>query len=272
MGIVAKETLEEDLQLESSAPLSCLFYGALDGSLSLEEDVPYQPIVNASLDSDVGLEGDIDSLYGAAAFCEDYVQATPELDYSRPLYHLITEGLDLEISLILPKGLFTLDLGDGIDFDAQGEQSEAEAVEGDVWECWVLNTQDALPSVYSGFNFNSYAQFQGVTYAASKQGVYKITDEHDEDFHSGVLFPETSFGMINHKRFRTGYLGFSGGKPAVKVKSDNGKERVLQVVRNEFKVSRDQAGRKWQFAVQDFGTLDFVEIQPILLSKGRRNG
>ena len=222
----------------------------------------------------------IESLGGLQCIAEmnraNHVQATEKMTlgadmlFGRPIFHSIEEVVDITVSMAMPKGIFSLEaesLAHAEDLDGH---EDVEDPEEEIWDCWVLNTQELHPSVYSGFDFNSYAEFRNITYAASREGIFSITYDHNEQFQPGVILPATSLGLTNAKRFRAGYIGFSGGKPSVKVKADNGAEVVLKVVRNKFVVPRNQVGRRWQFTLAEFESLEFVEIYPIILTKSRQ--
>ncbi len=181
----------------------------------------------------------------------------------------VLEEFFLEVSFLVPQGVFSFSLDDEFDSVDWTDEEDAEA-ETEVWDCWVLNGQEFFPSVYSGFDFNSYAVMDGKAYGTSKAGIYSIGSDHEEEFQAGIILPPTSLGMTQNKRFRVGYVGFSGGQPAVKVQVDGGEARVFRVVRNRFPLQRDLVGRKWQFALADFDTLEFVELFPIILHRSRK--
>ncbi len=263
-------TLEEQLGVNDLASKQALFDALADTGLDLIDLLQHYKSIRMGLSEVIDLASALGLYHVNQEQVDEGLGVSPELAFKRSLYKAIHEGIGLEISFLFPQGVFGHDIEDEFDLEDEPGQEDVGDVEDEVWDCWVLNTQELNPSVYSGFNFNSYAEYQGVTYATSKDGIYELSDEHDEKFQTGVVLPATSLGMANAKRFRLGYLGFVGGVPAVKAVVDDGQERVFKVVRNKFTLHRDMVGRRWQFTVAEFESLDFVELFPIILTKSRQ--
>ena len=72
-------------------------------------------------------------------------------------------------------------------------------LDGEVWECWVMTSNKFNISVYSGFEFNSYAVFNGVAYGCKSDGIFKLSGDTDDGaaFNSGIVLPETDFGALD---------------------------------------------------------------------------
>lgn len=160
-------------------------------------------------------------------------------------YLSITEGMKLNVTIII---------GD------------------EVYDCFVLNTPKFLPSVYSGFNFNSYCEYQGRAFGANSEGLFELTGETDngDTIHTGAQFHETDFGMRNQKRFRKAYIGISGASPVMVMETDDG-ERKAYTINNKGKVdaSRSIHGKEWTLSVADFDTLENIYLVPVILSRGK---
>jgi len=141
---------------------------------------------------------------------------------------------------------------------------------GEVYECYVLNTPKFLPSMYSGFNFNSYCVFENRAFAANGTGIYELTGDTDAGtaIHSGVLMHNSDFGAPHQKRFRRGYLGISGGSPVMVLETEDG-GRLAYTIDNNGKAvfSHEQKSKKWTLSVSDFDELDSIKLIPVILSR-----
>lgn len=157
------------------------------------------------------------------------------------LHELIEDGMGIEVSVIL---------------------------EGEAWECWVLNTSAFHVSVYSGYNYNSYAVFNDIAYGCKSDGIYELSGDDDDGaaFHSGIILPQTNFGADNKKRFRRAWMGVSGNDLTLKVETETG-NKTYQMVDSEIGITRDLKGRSWTFSLEDFDSLDSISLVPVILSK-----
>jgi len=141
---------------------------------------------------------------------------------------------------------------------------------GDIYECYVLNTPKFYPSVYSGFEFNSFCVFENRAFGANDTGIFELTGSTDNNatIHSGVILSGTDFGSPNQKRFRKGYLGISGSAPVMVFETDEGKRQAYTVDTNgKITVSHELKGKSWVLSVADFDTLDSIKLIPIILTK-----
>jgi hypothetical protein len=143
-------------------------------------------------------------------------------------------------------------------------------LDGEVWQCYVLNTPHFHPSVYSGFDFNSYCVYENKAYGANGTGIYELTGNTDigEKIRTGVILSKTDFGMPNHKRFRNGYLGVAGDLPVMVFETENG-ERVTYAINKEGKVvgSHGLKSKKWVLSIADYDTLTYTKLIPIILTR-----
>lgn len=157
------------------------------------------------------------------------------------LQELIQDGMALEVSVVL---------------------------DGELWECWVLNTSAFHVSVYSGYNYNSYAVFNDTAYGCKSDGIYELSGDDDDgtEFHSGIILPQTKFGADNKKRFRRAWMGVSGNDLTLKVETESG-SRTYSMVDTEIGITRDLKGRSWTFSLEDFDSLDSISLVPVILSK-----
>jgi hypothetical protein len=143
-----------------------------------------------------------------------------------------------------------------------GGQGLAEA---DLYLTYALTGYTFEPSVYSGFDFNSYAQAGSRVYAAKDDGVYLLggDDDHGQAIHPGVKIGPSNFGSHHRKRLRAIHLDAQGA-PEVRV-SDGGHDGYFQEDRGRFIVSRDIEGSELTVDIGGFETLSHVEFSVIPL-------
>jgi hypothetical protein len=173
----------------------------------------------------------------------DIVYAADALSYGQVLQGILQDGLYFYADLVL---------------------------DGAIYQCWVLNTKEFHPSVYSGFDFNSFCRFQGVPYGARADGIYRLDGSTDEGkaIHSGIVLSNTDFGLENFKRFRKAALGVSAsGVPLLKVETEDGSSKVFEVQQKQASITRDLKGRRWTFSLAEFDELDFIELFPVVLAR-----
>lgn len=141
-------------------------------------------------------------------------------------------------------------------------------LDDEVWECWVLNGSAFNMSVYSAFEFNSFATFNNAAYGCRSDGIYRLDGSTDngETIHSGVVLPETSFNSSNKKRFRKAFFCLSGGSPSIRMETESGNQ-TYSITNSRANLSRSQYGRTWTVKIQDFDTLDQVDLIPIILTR-----
>jgi hypothetical protein len=141
---------------------------------------------------------------------------------------------------------------------------------GEVWECYVLNTPKFLPSMYSGFDFNSYCVSEGRVFGANDTGIFELTGSTDagSKIHTGVILSATDFEAPNQKRFRRGYLGISGDTPVMIFETETG-QREAYVIDEHGKTvaSSDLKSKKWKLSIVEFDMLDHIKLIPVVLTK-----
>jgi len=141
---------------------------------------------------------------------------------------------------------------------------------GEVWECYVLNTPKFMPSMYSGFDFNSYCVFENRAFGANSTGIYELTGSTDAgaEIHTGAILSKTDFGSANQKKFRKGYLDISGTTPKMILETESG-ERQAYSIDAQGKVTASTAlkSKKWTLSVAEFESLSSMKFIPIILTK-----
>lgn len=146
---------------------------------------------------------------------------------------------------------------------------ELAIIPGDVWEAWAFNGSTFEASVYSGYDFNSYADDEeGQIYAANESGIFILSGDTDagEAIHSGVILSPTMFGLMNRKRFRRAFLDVTGTLPIIRGEV-GGLGVSLPVVRERTMFPRILVGNKWTFLIADFDELGRVELFPVVVTR-----
>jgi hypothetical protein len=143
-------------------------------------------------------------------------------------------------------------------------------LDGEIWEAYVLNTPKFLPSMYSGFGFNSYCVYEGRAFGANDTGIYELVGDTDagEKIHTGVILSETDFSSPNQKKFRRGYLGISGDAPVMVFETESGQRQVYAIdTQGKVVFSSELKSKKWKLSIADFDTLESVKLIPVVLTK-----
>lgn len=143
-------------------------------------------------------------------------------------------------------------------------------LDGELWECFVLNTPRFHASMYSGYNFNSFCVFNGRAFGANDTGVFELTGSTDigNTIHTGVILKGTDFGAPNQKRMRRGYFGVSGSSPVLILETDSGQRQVYSIdTKGKTVASHELKSKSWTLSIADFDALDSVKLIPVILSK-----
>ena len=142
-----------------------------------------------------------------------------------------------------------------------------EPILAEDYETWVLNDNGFAPAAYSGWPFNSYAQYHGQYYAAGDAGLFLLggPDQDGVEIHSGIRLSKVNFSSNRQKRLRTMKLGATGDNVMVRLATDRGDEGFFSLNGDQIPVSRDIQGRDWVVDIQDFDELSFIEIIALIL-------
>ncbi len=178
-------------------------------------------------------------------------------------------GLSLNESLVLTEAVTSKGTLYNAVYDTL-KMSVTVELAGEVYECYVLNTPKFHPSMYSGFNFNSYCVFENRAFGANSTGIYELTGTTDAGtaISTGVVLSETDFGSRNYKRFRKGYLGISGSSPKMVLEDEDGSRKVYDISSEGMAVfSHEQKAKKWKLSLANFDTLDVMKLIPVVLRK-----
>jgi len=162
------------------------------------------------------------------------------------------------------------------------------SINGDVWSCWLINTESKGVARYTNFPFNSFAKAPwGAYVGATDTGLYELGGDTDdgEPITARIRSALTDFGDRRAKRVPTMYVGYTAtGQMGLKVisTSESGVKTedhyLLEprpatggVRESRFKVGRGIASVYLGFEVVNVGGADFaldvVEWLPIRLDR-----
>ena len=189
--------------------------------------------------------------------------ATDDLTIVKHISGSVTESL-VFVDAIRNKGSFYSVVYDTLHLNIEVE------LEGDIWECYVLNTPKFYPSVYSGFDFNSFCVFENRAFGANDTGIYELTGETDVDstIHTGAILGKTDFGSPNQKRFRRGYIGIFGDNPVMVFETESGHREAYAIdTEGKIAVSSELKSKSWKLSISDFDELNTIKLIPVILTK-----
>ncbi|MDI6752781.1 MAG: hypothetical protein QME78_00115 [Thermodesulfobacteriota bacterium] len=195
------------------------------------------------------------------------VSGAGALTISRPETYEVPEALVVlelggagGITFIKPTALVLIAEG-GVIVEAAEEVAED-------YETWVLTGTAMEPSVFSGFHFNSYVEYQGRYYAAASDGIYILEGEDDagRPIHTGARIGPHNFGTDKDKRLRTIRLGNCGDQAQVRVEAGDG-VGYYEADRGRVAVGRSLQDREITVDIADFDRLAQVEITPLVMVK-----
>ena len=186
----------------------------------------------------------------------------------------VSAGTQLEASVVLREAL---------------ELVGTLRINGDVYSCWLINTESKGIARYTNYPFNSFARWPGTkTYiGATDTGLHELGGDTDagEPIRAAIRSALTDFGSRQLKRVPTMYLGYttSGETLVLKVihTSETGAKtedwyrlegrNAPEVREDRFKVGRGIASVFLGFEIVNVNGADFaldvVEWQPIRLDR-----
>jgi hypothetical protein len=137
---------------------------------------------------------------------------------------------------------------------------------------------------YKNYDFNSYANFNGMKIAASSaNGICQACcgSADDTDFITSEFSPIVSdFGIPNPKRLRYVILGFqSEGDLLLEVSADDKTPNVYKILANKsgtqrtsVPIGRNMKGRYWRLTVKSIlgykFSMYYIGVIPIILTEG----
>ena len=208
----------------------------------------------------------VDATSVVAAFIHTIAESLDLTDAASPIkriYETATEPLVFTETVSSKGHLYNLV------YDALAMNVTVE-LNGEVYECYVLNTPKFMPSMYSGFDFNSYCVFENRAFGANDAGIYELTGTTDAGatIHTGAILSQTDFGAPNQKRFRHGYLGISGTSPVMVFECEDGTRQAYSIdTKGHVVASSELKSKKWVLSIADYESLDTIKLLPIILTK-----
>jgi hypothetical protein len=135
-----------------------------------------------------------------------------------------------------------------------------------IYFTWVFSGVDYKPSVYSGYDFNSYCSFGGKNYGANEKGIFELAGETDDgiDIHTGLVLGPHDLGIVNRKRLRTVRLGNKNKAAKVRVELD-ATSRDFSIVDRKANITRDLIGEELTLTLADFEEISVVELTPVVM-------
>lgn len=137
--------------------------------------------------------------------------------------------------------------------------------------CWVISTKQNRPSLYSNFDFNSFAAIDNQLYGARDDGIYLLegSDDAGTAINTGVFFDLQDSGVPNVKRVRSVYVGSDSDTGTVQIKSDRGDKGTYDLTNKKAIAGRDIKGKKLLLYLENLKSLENVEVNIIVLPKNR---
>jgi hypothetical protein len=221
-------------------------------------EVTYPEIYDRVIEAAVALE------MGGAGFWESGYPTSTIIVANDAIFAL--SGAGLTTAKFPPIAVIT---GDALGGFVLGGPTAADPA-GEIFEAWVLSGQNYEPSVFSGFEFNSFAVHQGQAYAAGEDGIYLLGGDTDagEIIHTGARIGPVNFGSDREKRMRGIQFGSGGPDTKIRVASETA-EGVFAPERddNRVVVSREIQGREFVIDILDFQELSQFEATPLKLAR-----
>lgn len=135
-----------------------------------------------------------------------------------------------------------------------------------IYFTWVFSGVDYKPSIYSGYNFNSYCEFGGKIYGASEEGIFELSGKTDNgaDIHTGFILGPHNLGVNNKKRLRSIHLGNKNIAARMRVTIDT-TSKDFSVTNGKAKITRNLMGEEVTLEIADFKELSVIEVTPVVL-------
>lgn len=275
------ETIAETFAISETVAATMMFNPEIQESIAITGALNFIKTINEAITEGIDITDDVkfswdeavseilvitdapSMIYQAMITIAESASIADALTFKRTINESIEDALTFAAAVTMQQS-FNIEVEDGFGIGV------TVILDDEQWQCWVVNTNAFHMSVYSGFDFNSYAVMNNTAYGLKSDGLYKIgdgaTDDDGSEIHDGIVLPSSFFGVSNYKRFRRGYFGISGDSPAIRMETDNGSQ-TYTITSSKATISRAQKGREWVVKVADFESLDFIELIPIILAR-----
>jgi hypothetical protein len=145
---------------------------------------------------------------------------------------------------------------------------------------WVVNTEGGANSTYTGWDFNSFATWQGKNFAAGDDGLYELVGDTDDSapIISSILTGKSDLGTVQLKRMAHVYVGATaeGGLTLI-VHTDDGQVNEYEVSARELlsnsrtAIGKGLRSKYWQYELTNPDGGDFelesLELVPDVLQR-----
>lgn len=197
------------------------------------------------------------------------------------LVDAVTSGNEVELTGsgefeygVLP-GLMAVGLPRYVELMGEGEYLVAgEGIVDQVqkYQTWVFNGLSFEASLYSNWDFNSYAKLNGKAYGAKNDGIYLLEgdDDNGTDFHPSVMIGPTTMGTAKVKRVRSVKIPGCGAEPTISVTGRRGiytYNSTVTATNDKAYVGSNAEGNDITLVVEDFAEVGALEITPVVLSR-----
>lgn len=149
------------------------------------------------------------------------------------------------------------------------------------YRTWVINARKNAPTEYTGWQFDSFAQFNGKVYAVSSAGLVELdtsTNDAGTAITGTVRTGANSFGTSHLKRVPRIYVGgqFKGDVTFRTITSEGGTREYLlpynhldSVQQRRVPIGKGPKSRYWQFelAFADDDVVDNILVYPTVLRR-----
>lgn len=189
------------------------------------------------------------------------ISARPTIEFFTPdvVFALIASG-GIEIN---GEGAFVYAWPLTFEVIAEGGVEIGGEHESFVYHTWVIIGPTFEPSIYSGFDFNSYSEHQGKHYGLKDDGFYLLEGSSDngEDIHTGITLGGRNFGAEGRNKVRSIRFGDKDGDDVnVKVSDDNGEAHGALSRNRKVMINRSVFGDNLNIEIADFEKLGSMEI------------
>ena len=239
------------------------FTSSVDGNLipdiSLSETIIHTPM-------------QIDVAKAIQAFSESII-LTPSFAVGLSFVAVMNETIRLADSAT-PAQILNSIINENITFVIAGPGS------GDKYIGWVVNAETNAPSMYQGYNFNSFAKHGNRYLGANSDGIYELVgiDDAGTSISASVLTPKMNFDSVQLKSMADAFIGIAqNGDVFLRVvHEDNPSYTYKLVTTNSYmRNARVKPGKGiklvyWQFELFSTGAefeLESMKFYPLILSR-----
>ena len=131
----------------------------------------------------------------------------------------------------------------------------------DVYITFVLTGSGIKPSIFTGFDFNSFVTVNGNTYGANETGIFLLSgsDDNGKKIHSGVRILGEDLN-VNKKKIRKIFMRPDAGSAQVTYVSGNDSVRKVADSKGKVQGTRALSGREIDLRIKDFTELKQMDI------------